>query len=89
MKRWVGLTNGERFAVRGLYPESRNYGVYAKGDDLVVAVGPGQALVLELGPTKGLRAVSAPPAGVPADKVFLTLKEILPRVTERDLRLVR
>lgn len=86
LNHWIGLTQGERFAVGALYPDpTRDYGVYARGDELVVGVPAKQALVLQLASTEAPRSPSRPPAGVEVEKAFLSLKDILVRLTERDL----
>ena len=90
LNRWIGLTSGERFAIREIYPRSRDYGVYAMGDELVVPVDDGAAMVLAVTATEAEIAPAAPAVGpgIDTQKAFLTLKEILPLLTEDDLRLV-
>jgi hypothetical protein len=73
--------------IREIYPQSRDYGVYANGDELLAPVRPKQALILEVVSTKESRSPSPPvaPTGAEVQKAFLTLKDILPRLTTDDV----
>ena len=79
VNRWLGLETGKKFRIKQTYPNSHDYGVYLRGEDLTISVEPRQTLILHVEPTHSCpnkHTLEVPP-GVPVQKAFLNLDEVI------------
>lgn len=83
LNHWIGLTEGDRFAVNEIFPaDGLSYGVYQRGEEIVAAVASHNVLALEISPARGDERGERPqvPAGIPVDKAFLNGREVRERL---------
>ena len=79
LNHWVGLNEGEQFAVRLLHPkETPAYGPYHRGEELRIEVPAQGALVLQVLPAVEAKGKGKPRVSpkAPVDKAFLSWEEI-------------
>ena len=79
VNRWLGLETGKKFRIKQTYPNAHDYGVYLRGEDLTISVEPRQTLILHVEPTHSCPNKHTPevPPGVPVQKAFLNLDEVI------------
>src|SRR5216683_911749 len=50
---WLGLTEGDQFVVRVLYPEAAEYGPYRRGEEMKIEMPANSVMVQEIAPAAG------------------------------------
>jgi hypothetical protein len=83
---WLGLGKGDLFQMTQRYPAEKSVGRYRRGEDFMMPVKAGEAVMIEIGPAAPGAADERPPVpkGVPVQKAFLTLADAVRLLDKTD-----